>query len=49
MTSSEINIPKFSAKEVWFDNQKLHIKLIDNREIAVPIDCLPSLAKTTQQ
>lgn len=49
MTSSEIDITKFLAKEVWFHNQKLYVKLSDNREVGVPIEWFPRLAKATKK
>ena len=31
------------AKEVWFDQDMMYVRLVDGREIAVPLDWFPSL------
>ena len=31
------------AKDVWFDEHMMHVRLVDGREIAVPLGWFPSL------
>ena len=31
------------ASDVWFDSDKMHIRLLDGREISVPLEWFPKL------
>jgi len=42
-------IKSIIASEVWFQDQKLYIRLDDGREIAVPIEWFPSLRDATDK
>ena len=33
------------AAEVWFDESKLYVRLLDGREISVPLEWFPKLKK----
>jgi len=48
MTTLTIN-KSIIASEVWFQDQKLYIRLDDGREIAVPIEWFPSLRNATDE
>lgn len=48
MTTLTIN-KSFIASDVWFEDQKLFIRLDDGREIAVPIEWFPSLRDATDK
>lgn len=48
MTTLTIN-KSIITSEVWFQDQKLYIRLDDGREIAVPIEWFPSLRNATDE
>ncbi len=48
MTTLTIN-KSIITSEVWFQDQKLYIRLDDGREIAVPIEWFPSLRDATDK
>ena len=35
------------ASEVWFDNDMIHVRLLDGREIGVPLEWFPKLRDAT--
>jgi len=37
------------ASEVWFDSHLMHIRLLDGREINVPIEWFPKLRDATEE
>jgi hypothetical protein len=37
------------ASEVWFDFDMLHVRLLDGREISVPLEWFPNLIKATPE
>lgn len=36
------------ASEVWFDSHMMHVRLLDGREISVPIEWFPRLRGATE-
>ncbi|MBI2848341.1 MAG: DUF2442 domain-containing protein [Chloroflexi bacterium] len=36
------------ASEVWFDSDMMHVRLLDGREISVPIEWFPKLRDATE-
>ena len=42
-------ISEAMATEVWFDSLMLHIRLIDGREISVPLDWFPRIRDATDK
>lgn len=43
-------VPKISealASDVWFDADLLHIRLLDGRELSVPLEWFPKLRNAT--
>jgi hypothetical protein len=37
------------ASDVWFDSLMMHIRLLDGREISVPLDWFPRLRDATDE
>ncbi len=37
------------ASEVWFDSDMIHIRLLDGREISVPLEWFPKLRNATTE
>jgi len=37
------------ASEVWFDAYMMHVRLLDGREINVPIEWFPRLREATEE
>lgn len=37
------------ASEVWFDSNMMHVRLLDGREISVPLEWSPSLRNATDE
>ena len=38
-----------SAVDVWFDDSKIYVRLVDGRELGVPIDWFPRLRDASEQ
>ena len=47
MSSSIVRHPPILAGEVWFDASMLHVRLVDGREISVPLEWFPRLRGAT--
>ncbi|MBI4294844.1 MAG: DUF2442 domain-containing protein [Chloroflexi bacterium] len=37
------------ASEVWFDSNMIHIRLLDGRELSVPLEWFPRLRDATDE
>lgn len=37
------------ATKVWFDSNMMHVRLLDGREISVPLEWFPKLRNTTAE
>lgn len=37
------------ASEVWFDADMMHVRLLDGREISIPLEWFPRLRNATDQ
>lgn len=37
------------ASEIWFDSSMMHIRLLDGREISVPLEWFPRLRDATDE
>ncbi|OQX72765.1 MAG: hypothetical protein B6D64_14715 [Bacteroidetes bacterium 4484_276] len=48
MTTLTIN-KSITASDVWFQDQKMYVRLDDGREIAVPIEWFPRLRDATDK
>jgi hypothetical protein len=47
--STSVNRPSGSmATDVWFDSDMMHIRLLDGREIGVPIEWFPKLRNASE-
>jgi hypothetical protein len=47
MSTSIIKTNEAMASEVWFDNNMMHVRLLDGREISIPIEWFPRLRNAT--
>jgi hypothetical protein len=36
------------ASQVWFDADMMHVRLVDGREVSVPLEWFPSLREATE-
>ena len=43
------NVDKAMATEVWFDSDMMHVRLLDGREISVPVEWLPKLRNASEE
>ncbi len=48
MSSSIAKPLQARASEVWFDAAMMHVRLLDGREISVPIEWFPTLRGATE-
>ncbi|MCL5985471.1 MAG: DUF2442 domain-containing protein [Actinobacteria bacterium] len=37
------------ANDIWFDSEMMHIRLLDGREISVPLEWFPKLREATNE
>ena len=37
------------ATDVWFDSEMMHIRLLDSREISIPLEWFPILREATNE
>ena len=37
------------ATDVWFDSEMMHIRLLDGREISIPLEWFPKLREATNE
>ena len=49
MSTSITRASEAMASEVWFDSAMMHVRLIDGREISVPIEWFPRLRDASQE
>jgi hypothetical protein len=35
------------ATDIWFDSEMMHVRLIDGREISIPLEWFPKLREAT--
>ena len=40
---------KVMATDVWFDSEMMHIRLLDSREISIPLEWFPILREATNE
>ncbi len=43
-----ISVNEAMAADVWFDSHMMHVRLLDGREINVPIEWFPKLRDATE-
>ncbi len=49
MSTSVVKTSEAMANEVWFDSDMMHVRLLDGREISVPIEWFPRLRNASQE
>ncbi|MBS3909483.1 MAG: DUF2442 domain-containing protein [Actinobacteria bacterium] len=49
MSTSVAKQPEAMASTVWFDDDMMHIRLVDGREIGVPLGWFPKLRDATKE
>lgn len=49
MSTLETKVSEAMASDVWFDLDMMHIRLLDGREISVPIEWFPKLRDATDE
>ena len=49
MSTSVIKTSDARASEVWFDADMMHVRLLDGREISVPIEWFPRLRNASEE
>jgi len=49
MSTSVSKASEATATKVWFDSNMMHVRLLDGREISVPIEWFPKLRNATQK
>jgi hypothetical protein len=47
--SISVNKVEAKASEVWFDADMMHVRLLDGREISVPLEWFPKLRNATDE
>jgi len=43
MSTSALKTSEPMAKDVWFDSDMMHVRLLDGREISIPLEWFPKL------
>ena len=49
MNTSVTKASEAMAVEVWFDFDMMHVRLLDGREISVPVEWFPKLRNASEQ
>lgn len=49
MTTLATNKYEPFASDVWFDEGRLHVRLVDGREISAPLEWFPKLKDATEE
>jgi hypothetical protein len=49
MSSSVTKVGEAMAAEVWFDADMMHVRLLDGREISVPVEWFPKLRSASEE
>jgi len=49
MSASAAKQPEAMASTVWFDDDMMHIRLLDGLEIGVPLEWFPKLRDATKE
>jgi hypothetical protein len=49
MSTLAVKILEPMASDVWFDSVMMHIRLLDGREISVPLEWFPKLRDAKQE
>ncbi len=49
MSTLVTKISEAMASDVWFDSDMMHVRLLDGREISVPLEWFPKLRDATSE
>jgi len=49
MNTLSVKTSDIMATDVWFDSEMMHVRLLDGREISVPLDWFPKLREATNE
>lgn len=49
MSTSVTKTSEAMASNIWFDSDMMHIRLLDGREISVPLEWFPKLRDATDE
>ena len=49
MSTSVTKAGQAMAVEVWFDKDMMHVRLLDGREISVPVEWFPRLRNASEE
>ena len=49
MNIFSIKTSEVMATDVWFDSEMMHIRLLDSREISIPLEWFPILREATNE
>jgi hypothetical protein len=49
MSTLESKVSEAMATDVWFDSDMMHIRLLDGREISVPMEWFPKLRDASEE
>ena len=49
MSTSITKVTEAMASEVWFNTSMMHVRLLDGREISVPIEWFPGLRNASNE
>ncbi len=49
MSTLVTKISEAIASDVWFDSDMMHVRLLDGREISVPLEWFPKLRDATSE
>ena len=49
MSTLVAKITESMASDVWFDSDMVHVRLLDGREISVPLEWFPKLGDATNE
>jgi hypothetical protein len=47
--SISVNKVEAKASEIWFDANMMHVRLLDGREISVPLEWFPKLRNASDE
>ena len=49
MNTLSVKTSDIMATDVWFDSEMMHVRLLDGREISVPLEWFPKLREATNE
>lgn len=49
MDISSVKTSEVMATNIWFDSEMMHVRLLDGREISIPLEWFPKLREATNE